>query len=170
MTFVNPEHVGPKYQHIAKEARPHAPLEVPGARLKWYDIHQPGREVPPQIQQMARDHVRAEAQKSGLNGELGFVLLHRCGDQFYFLIVCTWRGNNELWSTVFYKENDAMPGFALFPRDEVHKPAYCVWELGPIVHERRSWISYLTSSRDERADRFRRQRILEAGDSERDRL
>ncbi|MGH7936717.1 MAG: hypothetical protein ACREF8_06885, partial [Chthoniobacterales bacterium] len=46
---------------------------------------------------------------------LGFVILHRCGSDFYFLIVSTWRGNNEVWEAVFYKDGAPMADFALFP-------------------------------------------------------
>src|SRR5438128_599716 len=66
---------------------------------------------------------------------LGFVILHRCGESFYFLIVCTWRNSNELWQTVFYKDGEAMKEFALYPRDGEHKPTLCVWELVPVGHE-----------------------------------
>ena len=40
----------------------------------------------------------------GRLGELGFVVLHRCGEDFYFLLVCTWRNENELWETVWAKD------------------------------------------------------------------
>ena len=42
---------------------------------------------------------------------LGFVILHRCGEGFYFLLACTWAGNNELWETVWAKDGDADPTF-----------------------------------------------------------
>jgi hypothetical protein len=59
-------------------------------------------------------------------------ILHRCGSDFYFLIVNTWRGNNEVWETVFYKDGAAMADFAPFPREGTHKPTFCVWELAPV--------------------------------------
>jgi hypothetical protein len=67
------------------------------------------------------------------------------------LIVNTWRGNNELWETVFYKNGDAMKAFELWPRDATHKPAFCVWELMAVWHETKSWERFLISPRDERA-------------------
>ena len=82
---------------------------------------------------------------------LGFVVLHRCGNDFYFLIVCTWRGSNEVWETVFYKDGDAMVDFALFARDKTHKPAFCVWELAPVWYEQHAWVRFLKSARDEAA-------------------
>ena len=48
---------------------------------------------------------RAPARSATL-GELGFVVLHRCGESFYFLLVCTWRNENELWETVWAKDGD----------------------------------------------------------------
>ena len=78
-------------------------------------------------------------------------ILHRCGSDFYFLIVSTWRGNNELWETVFYKNGDAMADFDLWPRDGMHKPTFCVWELSPVWHEKEAWERFLKSSRDEPA-------------------
>ena len=51
---------------------------------------------------------------------LGLVVLHRCDADFYFLIACTWRNENELWETVWYKNGDGMDDFTVFPRDPVH--------------------------------------------------
>jgi len=76
-------------------------------------------------------------------------VLHRCGKDFYFLLVSTWRHSNEIWETVFYKNGDAMPDFAPFPRDGAHKPCFCVWELAPVWHEKEAWTRFLTSARDE---------------------
>ena len=45
------------------------------------------------------------------------MILHRCGNDFYFLIVTTWRGNNEVWETVYYKDGERMSDFELWPRD-----------------------------------------------------
>ena len=144
---INPEHVAPSYRHHQKQATPRALLEVKGARLKWYDLHRDDRPIPASIHDLARAHLgRADL---GFDGELGFVVLHRCGEEFYFLMVNTWRGNNELWETVFYKENDATPGFSIFPRDEQHKPTFCVWELGPVIHEKKAWDRFLMSKRDD---------------------
>jgi len=48
-----------------------------------------------------------------------------------------------------------MPDFALWPRDGMHKPAFCVWELMPVWHENKSWERFLVSARDEAAARPR---------------
>ncbi|HEY7689313.1 MAG TPA: hypothetical protein VH835_11490, partial [Dongiaceae bacterium] len=125
------------------------------ARLKWYDLARAETPVPDGIRQMAREYLTAEASagRLELDRELGFVILHRCGDAFYFLIISTWRGNNELWESVYYKQDAAMAGFALFPRENRHKGAYCVWELGPAWHEKQAWVRFLDSARDDAAER-----------------
>lgn len=140
--------VGSEYLHIPKRVTPGEAIEPPGAALKWYAIHPDDRSVPNEITELARSYlVKTPLEARGL----GFVLLHRCGSDFYFLIVCTWRGSNEVWETVFYKDGDAMVDFALFPREKIHKPTFCVWELAPVWHEQQAWVRFLQSARDEAA-------------------
>jgi hypothetical protein len=104
--------------------------------------------VPDEVTRLARAYLAANPLEAR---GLGFVVLHRCGSDFYFLIVCTWRNNNEVWQTVFYKNGEAMADFAIFPRDGDHKPTLCVWELVPVLHEQQAWTRFLTSPRDEAA-------------------
>ena len=147
------------YRHAPKQVMPGEPIEPTGAVLKWYAIHPKDRPVPEEITRLARAHLaKIPLEARGL----GFVVLHRCGKDFYFLIVCTWRNNNELWETVFYKDGSRMADFALFPRDRPHKGSYCVWEMVPVWHEKEAWERFLMSGRDARAsctwldDRFTR--------------
>jgi hypothetical protein len=136
------------YRHLPKNVTPGDILELPGVLLKWYAVHPQDRPVPDEIARLAR----ACLQKADLEAKgFGFVILHLCGKNFYFLIVSTWRNNNELWETVFYKDGDAMDHFAIFPREGVHKPAYCVWELVPLWHEQQAWTRFLCSGRDSAA-------------------
>lgn len=44
-----------------------------------------------------------------------------------------------------------MTDFALWPRDGMHKPTFCVWELAPVWHETKAWERFLISARDETA-------------------
>jgi hypothetical protein len=81
----------------------------------------------------------------------GFVILHRCDVDFFFLIVCSWRNSNEIWETVFYKNGDVMKEFAVFPRLGSHLPTFCVWELAPVMREKSAWERFLFSARDEAA-------------------
>ena len=86
-----------------------------------------------------------------LAGEVGFAILHRCGEDFYFLLVCTWRNENELWETVWAKDGDDDPAFRPWPAEGTHRPTFCVWELGVVWHEQGAWSRYLRSRRDEGA-------------------
>jgi hypothetical protein len=136
------------YRHMPKWVTPGDPIEAKGAILKWYALAPEDEPVPEEIDRLAHDYLaRAPLEAKGL----GFVILHRCGRDFYFLIVNTWRGNNEVWETVFYKDGTAMADFAPFPREGMHKPTFCVWELAPVWHEKEAWERFLKSARDDTA-------------------
>ena len=144
----NDSGVKENYRHGPKKATPGEAIETNGAMLKWYALAPQDRQVPEEIDRLARSYLtKTKLEATGL----GFVILHRCGSDFYFLIVSTWRGNNEVWETVFYKNGDAMKNFDLWPRDGMHKPTFCVWELMPVWHETKAWERFLTSARDEKA-------------------
>ena len=141
------------YAHYPKLATPQADLVLPGGHLKWYDLARESTPVPAELGAEARAFLQAE-QAAGtlkLNDELGFVVHHRCGESFFFLIVNTWRNANELWETVYYKDGLDFPGLRLVAREENHKPTYCVWELGPVQHEQGAWQRYLRSACDDKA-------------------
>jgi hypothetical protein len=140
--------IDPQYKHAPKQVSPGAPLETSGTALKWYGIYPQDRHLPDEITRLARAYLTSHPLAAR---GLGFVLLHRCGKDFYFLIVNTWRNNNELWESVFYKEGDAMSDFALWPREGAHKPTFCVWEMAPVFHEQKIWERFLKSARDEAA-------------------
>jgi hypothetical protein len=137
------------YHHYAKTVTTREALRLPSVALKWYDIHRPDQLVPAALALAARQRIENDEREGRLEARgLGFVLLHWCGESFYFLIVCTWNHSNELWETVYYKDGDAMLDFAPFPREGVHKPAFCVWELAPVWHEQQAWVRFLGSARD----------------------
>ena len=137
-----------EYRHGPKRVTPSDSIEASGALLKWYAVHLEEEPVSDEIDALARTYLtRTALEAKGL----GFVILHRCQSDFYFLIVNTWRGNNEIWETVFYKDGDRMTDFALWPRERAHKPAFCVWELAPVWHEKGSWERFLRSTRDQEA-------------------
>ncbi len=140
--------VAEDYRHAPKHVTPAESIETRGAVLKWYAVAPDDQPVPDEIERLARSYLtRSEMEAKGL----GFVILHRCGNDFYFLIVSTWRGNNELWETVFYKNGEAMADFELWSRDGMHKPTFCVWELAAVWHEKEAWERFLVSARDESA-------------------
>ncbi len=138
------------YRHAPKQVAPGEALEQAGALLKWYAIYPEDRPIPDDVTHLARAHLETTALEAR---GMGFVLLHRCGKDFYYLIVCTWRNSNEIWESVFYKDGDGMRDFALFPREGAHKGMLCVWELVPAWHEQQAWVRFLNSTRDEAAAR-----------------
>jgi hypothetical protein len=137
------------YRHVPKGVHPAPPVEAGGAVLKWYDIAEGERPVARAVKGLARSAVDAVAAEQSLAGELGFVILHRCGESFYFLIVSTWRNENEAWTTVLAKAGDEEPAFRPWPLDGAgHHPAFCVWELRAVCHESGAWSRFLRSGRD----------------------
>ena len=90
------------------------------------------------------------------------MILHRCGSEgFHFLLVGTWRNDNELWETVLAKHADSDPGFGPWVVEDGHRPTFCVWELGVVAHERLAWARYLRSARDDGARRAYLDDLLE---------
>ena len=149
--------VSPAYRHYEKVIRCHGVIDPTNDRLKSYDINPSDQPIEKEIRDIARNFVsrRLRSDVSPSAQELGFVLLHRCGEAFYFLGLCTWRGNNELWKTIFFLEAETMEDFALFPQDEPHKDTFCVWELAVVCHETQAWTAYLKSKRAyQDADRY----------------
>jgi hypothetical protein len=145
------------YRHEQKLITPGADLALPKAYLKWYDVRLPQVEMPAEVVAEARQFLLAEAAagRLAIDGELGFVICHRCGDSFYFLLVCTWRDKNEMWESVYIQDystaaSAAGAGFGLFPQGD-HLEVLCVWELGAVLHEQQAWSRYLRSARDEQA-------------------
>jgi hypothetical protein len=144
--------VAPTYRHAPKQVSYGETVAKSRCVLKWYEVSDAETPVP--------DDIRALARAPLENGRLdvdgfGFVVLHRCGKDFYFLVVVTWRNENELWETIWYKDGDTMREFGEFPRVGTHKVTLCVWELAPVWHERQSWVRFLLSKRDlEAAERW----------------
>lgn len=137
--------VSPSYAHRDKVCTAGAELKTGGARVKWCEIALAEAPAPDDIRAMARSFVK----HLDVPGDLGFVILHRCGGSFYFLLVQTWRNENELWESVYAKQSDADPGFSLFPLPGPHRGTFCVWELGAVWREHQAWRRYLLSDRSE---------------------
>jgi len=146
----------PDYQHSSKLIRPEASLTLGDAILKWYDIAPAEGPVPLAMRALARRNLRdgSKSGKLGLSDELGFVILHRCGESFYFLLLSTWRNDNELWETVWAKDGNEAFSFRPWPIEGTHRPTFCVWELGAVWHEQQAWSRYLRTSRDDAARRI----------------
>jgi len=143
------------YEHAAKVAVPGQSIALGDAVLKWYEIAPVDEPVEPVVSDLARLGL-ADAARLGelrLEGAPGFVILHRCGGGFHFLLVATWRNANELWETVWAKDGDHDPEFHPWPLRGSHRPTFCVWELGVVAAERKSWTRFLRSARDDEARR-----------------
>jgi hypothetical protein len=136
------------YRHVSKVIHPAAAVEAAGGMLKWYDIAEGDKPIPRAIAELARAGVQEAVTGQALAGELGFAILHRCGESFYFLLITTWRNENELWETVWAKPDERTPAFGPWPIDGMHRPTFCVWELRAVCHEQGAWSRYLRSSRD----------------------
>jgi hypothetical protein len=136
------------YRHYAKVITPRDGIYLPECRLKWYDIGYKEFPVSSDLHADAREVV-IEAVSSaapGTFGDVGFVVLHDCGE-IVFLMLGTWRGNNELWQTIFEHRPEEAAGFTLQRIGGNHRPSACVWELGAISHEAQAWARYLSTGR-----------------------
>ena len=144
------EHLEPgARRHNDKLAQPRTGIVLGEVTCKWYDIAPEEAPVPLAVRALARRSLRDGVRRGELplEGELGFVILHRCERDFYFLLVSTWRNENELWETVWAKAGDDVL-FRPFFVEGPHQPTFCVWELGAVAHERSAWAGYLRSARD----------------------
>ncbi len=93
--------------------------------LKWYEVAAADAPVPDAIRTLARGALEdaSAAWELELSADIGFVILHRCGHDFYFLLICTWRNQNEVWETVWAKDGDADAAFRPW-RDRRAAPAH----------------------------------------------
>jgi hypothetical protein len=144
--------VDPDYRHLTKRITPQAALVLPDAYLKWYDLCREDQLIDAQMDAEARDFLTTEAATGRLpiSGDLGFVINHLSGEHVLLLLVFTWRGNNEMWETVYVKDMREEGPFRLAPQS-THRAAICVWEFGAVAHEHLAWTRYLRSERDEAA-------------------
>ena len=140
------------YHYYEKIVRPGEGLSLPGAYLKWYDLYPPDGEITQEQVDECRAFLAAEVQagRLKLEGELGFVILHRAGTML-LLLLTTWRNTNEMWESIFVKEVGQPDPYKAITFEGDHKGTYCVWELGAIWHERNAWVRFLSSRRDEEA-------------------
>lgn len=140
------------YLHYEKSIVSHELVNLNSNRMKWYDIAHKDLPIIPSFRNAALKFLEIQAASNGVpnKNELGFILLHRCGEDFYFLMLCTWRDSNELWKTVFYCDTQKMKSFAVFPQDEQHKGTFCVWEMNVVSHESFAWTKFLLSNRNQK--------------------
>jgi hypothetical protein len=139
-----------EYVHIPKVAEPGEDIALADGYLKWYDVRPEQAVIPDEVRAEARQFLQAESEagRLKLDGDLGFVVFHLCGESFYFLIVLTWRNQNEMWESLYGQDVKQGGGFQMIPQD-THLEVICVWELGAVLHERQAWTEYLRSARKE---------------------
>jgi hypothetical protein len=137
------------YTHEWRVAEPHEPLVLPSAIFKWYHVHREGVAIPTEMDTEARAAI-TEAAQGAWNMEYGlnFALIH-LSTTHAFLIAGVWRGHQELWERIYYKDLAQGGPFTRIATDGEDTPAACVWEFGVIVHERLAWHRYLFSGRTE---------------------
>lgn len=135
------------YQYYQKLVTPGENLILPNACLKWYNIYRPDLAIAPALIEESRAFLAAEIQRLNLEGELGFVLLHHVGSAL-LLLLQTWRGTNEIWESVYTKDLTHPGAYQPLLFEGTHRGTFCVWELGPIWHERNAWVRFLSSNRD----------------------
>ncbi|MDP9960259.1 hypothetical protein [Chryseobacterium lathyri] len=114
-------------------------------RFKWYNLAEDPSTVSAQDILNAKTCIKNAEESFQNKDDLGFVIMHRCGEH-YLLLVCTWRSENELWESVYY---DGSGKFEVWDRDKIHLPTYCVWEMGIVYHESISWKKFLGTDRTE---------------------
>ena len=140
------------YVYRQKCVTPREDLSLPNAYFKWYDLYPPEDEITPAQRAESRAFVAAEAQRLGLAQELGFVILHRAGP-YLLLMIMTWRNTNEIWESVYAKQAAQERPYQLTEFAQTHRGTFCVWELGPVWHERQAWTRFIQSQRDDEAKR-----------------
>jgi hypothetical protein len=140
------------YKYHKKTITPGEQLNVKGACLKWYNLYRPYNEITQEQIHETRDFIKSEAESGRLKleGELGFVILHRAGD-YLLLMVNTWRNTNEIWESIYAKKAAESKTYTQMKFEYSHKATYCVWELGVVWHERNAWVRFIESKRDEKA-------------------
>jgi hypothetical protein len=138
------------YMYYEKLITPDNDLSLPNTYLKWYNLYPADAEITPEQVKECRAFIEAEAKHLDLNGDLGFVILHRAGN-YLLLLLTTWRNTNEMWESVYTKDVRETSSYTINQFPGTHRGTYCVWELGIVWHERDAWVRFLSSKRDQEA-------------------
>jgi hypothetical protein len=140
--------VSSTYQHQPKFVRPGPALVTNDVYLKWALIEPESLPITPTQVNEAQTFLLEElsAGRLKLTNEVGFVVQHRCA-KVLILYVCTWRGDNEVWETLYHTVLEPEAHYKVTTRENT-SPTFCVWVLPAVLHEQRAWVKYLESSRD----------------------
>jgi hypothetical protein len=141
--------VSSTYQHQHKSVRPGPALVTNEVYLKWSLIEPESLPVTPAQIDEAQAFLLEELStgRLKLHNEIGFVVQHRCA-KVLILYVCTWRGDNEVWETLYHTPVEPDARYKVTERENT-SPTFCVWVLPAVLHEQRAWVKYLESSRDQ---------------------
>ena len=123
----------------SKYASPKGIFTLGKTRFKWYDLAEDPSVISPRDIDNAKICIENADENFQNKEDLGFVIMHRCGES-YLLLVCTWRSENELWQSVYYNGSGK---FEVWDRNKIHLPTYCVWEMGIVYHESKAWKKFL---------------------------
>ena len=90
MTLLERDAIGVRsdYLHVPKLASVGQSIALGDTLLKWYEVAPADEPIEPMVSDLARLGL-ADAARLGelrLGGTLGFVILHRCGEGFHFLL------------------------------------------------------------------------------------
>ena len=95
----------PGYRHEWRVAAPAEPLVLPGTIFKWSHVFREGDPVPADLDAEARATIAAAIASGQWDPSYGLnvALLHVSTTHAY-LIAGIWRGHQELWERVYFKE------------------------------------------------------------------
>lgn len=136
------------YRHYPKRVQPAPALQTPEVYLKWYRIYPEALPISEEERLEAQNYLREELAlgRLELSNEVGFAVQHRT-PEWLILYVCTWRGNNEVWETLYHNRLASGEGYKPFQRANT-SPTFCVWVLAAVAHEQKAWSRFLGSARD----------------------
>lgn len=142
------------YGHVTKRITPRPAFVAPDVYLKWYDLCREDQTIDAAADAEARRFLSDEigAGRLPVSGDLGFAINHLSGEHVHLLLVFTWRNNNEMWESTYYRDARTDEPYRQ-PPHTAHRGAICVWEFGVVAHEHVEWTAYLRSARDESAKR-----------------
>ena len=99
----------------------------------------------PRARAFGRETTGAVLGQLRIAGDLGFVILDLSGESFYFLLISTWRNENELWETVWAKTGPDDPLFQSVAARRHALSGFLRLGARAASHERVAWAT--TSAR-----------------------
>lgn len=137
------------YTYYKKKIEPGSQLKLSTASFKWYNLYPYDSIITSGQVSESKEFIENEVKSGKLKfeNELGFVILHRAGNNL-LLLITSWRNTNEIWETIYFKEAVKEEVYKPMKFKTDHKGTYCVWELGIVWHERNAWVKFINSKRN----------------------